>query len=52
MTIFHFKLENIITHGTTNLKVEELEKKYGKRVYDRMKEMFNVILWEGESFRK
>ena len=41
-----------LTHGTTNLNAAELEKKYGKRVYDRMKEMFNVILWEGESFRK
>lgn len=37
------------THITTNLSGEELEKVYGARVRDRMKEMFNVIAWPLEA---
>ena len=39
-------------HLTTNLSLEEIEQKYGGRVYDRMKEMFNVIVLKGRSFRE
>lgn len=38
-------------HLSTNLMLEEIEEKYGFRVYDRIKEMFNVIVMSGESFR-
>jgi DNA replication protein DnaC len=40
------------THVTTNLTEEELVNNYGTRAYDRMKEMFNVIIFEHGSFRK
>lgn len=39
-------------HLTSNLSLDEIAEKYGGRVYDRMQEMFNIIVWEGESFRK
>ncbi len=39
-------------HLTSNLSLEEIAEKYGGRVFDRMQEMFNIIVWEGESFRK
>lgn len=32
-----------MTHITTNIVPEDIEKRYGLRVYDRMKSMFNVI---------
>lgn len=35
--------EGTITHATTNLNAEELEKLYGNRVRSRMREMFNLI---------
>lgn len=40
-----------LTHGTTNLNAQELNEYYGKRVYDRIKKMFNVVLLGGESRR-
>jgi DNA replication protein DnaC len=33
----------IITHATTNLNAEELEKLYGNRVRSRLRSMFNLI---------
>ena len=39
------------THATTNLEVEEIEKKYGNHIFDRCFEMFNFIEVNGESFR-
>ena len=39
------------THATTNKDLKEIEETYGSRVYDRMKEMFNVVIFEHESFR-
>ena len=33
----------MLTHATTNLSAEELEKLYGNRVRSRMREMFNLI---------
>jgi DNA replication protein DnaC len=35
--------ENILTHATTNLNANELEKIYGNRVRSRLRSMFNLI---------
>lgn len=40
-----------MTHFTTNLNPKEIEEIYGIRVRDRLKEMCNVLILEGESFR-
>lgn len=40
------------THITTNLKIEEIEHRYGAHIYDRCIEMFNFIEVKGESFRQ
>ncbi|WP_312554922.1 DEAD/DEAH box helicase family protein [Empedobacter brevis] len=40
------------TYITTNLDEEEIEKRYGMRVRDRIDEQFNWIILEGESFRQ
>ncbi len=46
-------LDHFNTHLTTNLDAKDLEKCYGSRAYDRMKEMFNVIVFNNiPSFRK
>jgi hypothetical protein len=37
------QFDGIITHATTNLNADELEKIYGNRVRSRLREMFNVI---------
>ena len=37
------KYEGVITHATTNLNADELEKIYGNRVRSRLREMFNLI---------
>jgi DNA replication protein DnaC len=42
----------IRTHGTSNLLAAQMKTLYGDRSYDRMKEMFNLITWEGKSLRK
>lgn len=47
-----FLRDGMITHATTNLTNAQLKDTYGLRLYDRMKEMFNVIKMEGDSFRK
>ncbi len=36
----------IITHATTNLNADELEKLYGNRVRSRLRSMFNLITFE------
>lgn len=33
----------IVTHATTNLNADELEKLYGNRVRSRLREMFNLV---------
>jgi len=38
-----------ITHITTNLSASEIEKMYGNRLRSRMRNMFNVISFEGNS---
>ena len=42
-----------ITHATTNKDPELLKVRYGNRVYDRLKEMFNIIPFDysGTSMR-
>lgn len=39
------------THATTNKNEADLLELYGNRVYDRMKEMFNVFVFDNPSFR-
>ena len=43
-----------VIHATSNLKPDDLELKYDARIRDRMKEMFNLILFDpkGKSLRK
>ena len=41
-----------VTHGTSNLNHNELREFYGDRVYDRMRELFNDIVCDGDSRRK
>lgn len=40
------------THATSNLDVKDLKERYGIRVYDRMIEMFNIVVLTGGSRRK
>lgn len=40
-----------MTHITTNLNPKEVEEIYGIRVRDRLKEMCNVLILEGQSWR-
>ncbi len=40
------------TFITTNLLMEDIEKKYGTRISDRLTEMCNIIIFNWESFRK
>lgn len=42
----------MITHATTNLLMKDLENIYGDRIRDRMREMMNLIIFEGGSLRK
>lgn len=39
------------THVTTNKNEKDILEIYGSRAYDRMKEMFNVVVFEHGSFR-
>lgn len=39
------------THVTSNLTEEEIEAHYGTRIYDRCKEMFNMVYYGGPSKR-
>lgn len=36
-------IEFFMTHMTTNLSADEVKARYGERVFDRMREMFNII---------
>ncbi len=38
--------------GDVQMGLEEFGAKYGGRVYDRIKEMFNVVEFKGKSFRE
>jgi len=41
-----FVSHKVITHATTNLNANELEKWYGNRVRSRMRELFNLIAFD------
>lgn len=43
------KYDGIITHATTNLNANELEKVYGNRVRSRLREMFNVLSFPSDT---
>lgn len=43
---------NTITHITTNLSASEIEKLYGNRLRSRMRNMFNVIAFDSNSYDK
>ena len=47
-----FTSRAMITHGTTNLNPDELEKIYGNRVRSRMREMFNLVIFNSPDKRK
>ncbi|WP_439182535.1 AAA family ATPase [Carboxylicivirga taeanensis] len=44
-----FISDRLITHATTNLNAQDIEKLYGQRVRSRLREMMNVIIWPKES---
>ncbi len=44
-----FISDNLITHITTNLNANELEKQYGVRVRSRLREMMNVISFRDDA---
>ena len=44
-----FQKRGIKTHATTNLNAQELEELYGNRVRSRMRELFNLVAFDGES---
>lgn len=41
-----------LTHFTTNMDGQSIEKKYGVRIRDRIKEMCNVMVLNGKSWRE
>lgn len=47
-----FISHKMITHVTTNLNSQELEKAYGNRIRSRMREMFNLIAFNSETTDK
>ncbi|MCU4157777.1 ATPase [Carboxylicivirga sp. A043] len=44
-----FISDKLITHATTNLSAQDIEKLYGKRVRSRLREMMNVIIFPEHS---
>ncbi len=47
-----FISDRLITHATTNLNTQDIEKLYGQRVRSRLREMMNVIIWPKNSLDK
>lgn len=45
----YFVSHDMTTHITTNLSASEIEELYGNRVRSRMREMFNLILFNNTS---
>lgn len=43
---------NSKTYVTTNLTPSQIASRYDDRIADRLPKMFNIIKWNGESFRK
>lgn len=48
---FHSNSSTGFTIMTTNLTMDEITEKYGSRLADRIRDMFNVVLLLGDSFR-
>ena len=47
-----YQKQGVKTHLSTNLSFAEIEAKYGQRVGSRIHEMFNVIAFKGDDYRK
>jgi len=47
-----FKDGKLITHITSNLTPDDIEKRYGTRIKDRFDGMFNEVFFDGKSNRK
>lgn len=47
-----FISEGLITHVTTNLSKIQLSEHFDERILDRFEEMFNIVPFSGDSFRK
>lgn len=47
----YFVKEGTRTHITTNLDTDAFAGLYGKATQDRLREMFNIVRWKGESRR-
>lgn len=43
--------KQLITIVTTNLETDDLQEKYGPRIYDRLQEMLTPIVFENDSYR-
>lgn len=50
--LFERNRNGAITYVTTNLSPKQLQEKYGLRIGDRLFDMFNIIPWQGKSFRE
>lgn len=50
--LLHRYENNRITIITTNLTPQDIKERYGERVADRMREMMQVITFNGQSYRK
>lgn len=50
--LFERNRNDVKTYVTTNLNPSTIQERYGERIGDRLPEMFNIIKWEGESFRE
>jgi DNA replication protein DnaC len=44
--------KNLLTLATTNLNPKDLTERYGKRLGDRMQEMFEIIVIKEDSYRR
>ena len=47
-----FMLDGMLTHVSTNLDSDGLKVHFDERVLDRFTEMFNIVLFKGDSFRR
>ncbi|TRX72557.1 ATPase [Carboxylicivirga sp. M1479] len=47
-----FISDRLISHVTTNLNAQDIEKLYGQRVRSRLREMMNVIIFPSDSMDK
>lgn len=48
-SVYKIKTKTLVT---TNLNPSQLTERYGERIGDRLPEMFNIIKWEGQSYRE